>query len=277
MQVASEKKLSRAIVRPPGACFVAGLTRATLGLPDYQRALRQHAAYCEALETSGLTLTRLEADERFPDSTFVEDTAVMIITYDGGSDSRSEKNIWRSILTRPGAPSRRGEEQSIEEILTQLGLETCAISRPGTVDGGDICETEDHFFIGISERTNEAGASQLADLLKAFGYTSSIVDIRDLKTILHLKSGLAYLGDNRLVVIETLWAQAVLEDYDRVLLKNDEAYAANCVRVNDFVLVAAGFPRFDRKLQDLGYKTLALEMSEFQKMDGGLSCLSLRF
>lgn len=277
MRVVSEKKLSRAIVRPPGASFVTGLTRATLGPPDYQSALRQHAAYCAALETSGLTLTRLKPDERFPDSTFVEDTAVMIITHDEGNDSRAEKTTWQSILTRPGAPSRRGEEQSIEQILTQLGLETFAISPPGTVDGGDICETEDHFFIGISERTNEDGASQLADLLKSFGYTASIVDTRDWKTILHLKSGLAYLGDNRLVVIEALRTQAVFEGYELVPVKNDEAYAANCVRVNDFVLVAAGFPRLDGALQDLGYKTLALEMSEFQKLDGGLSCLSLRF
>ena len=277
MQVVSGKKLSRAIVRPPGASFVAGLTRAALGPPDYQRALRQHAAYCEALKTCGLTLTHLEADERFPDSTFVEDTAVMIISHNDGSNSRSEKTTFRSILTRPGAPSRRGEQQSIEQTLTKLGLETCAISPPGTVDGGDICETESHFFIGISERTNEAGASQLADLLKSFGYTSSIIDIRDWKTILHLKSGLAYLGDNRLVVIEALRTQAVFKGYELLPVENDEAYAANCVRVNDRVLVAAGFPRFERTLKDLGYKTLALEMNEFQKLDGGLSCLSLRF
>ena len=271
-----DKKLSRAIVRPPGASFVAGLTRANLGPPNYEHALRQHAAYCDALESCGLTLMRLEPDERFPDSTFVEDTAIMISSrVSGDSSTRTAPQI--AIMTRPGAPSRRGEGQSIEQTLTELGLETYAIPPPGTVDGGDICETEDHFFIGLSERTNEAGASQLADLLKSFGYTSSIVDIRHLKTILHLKSGLAYLGDNRLVVIEALRSQAVLQDYELVAVENDEGYAANCVRVNDHMLLAAGFPRFERTLKDLGYKTVTLQMGEFQKLDGGLSCLSLRF
>ena len=271
------KKLSRAIVRPPGVSFVAGLTRATLGPPNYQRALRQHAAYCDALESCGLTLTRLEPDERFPDSTFVEDTAIVISSRVSGDSSPSATAPQIVIMTRPGAPSRRGEVQSIKQTLTELGLETYAISPPGTVDGGDICETEDHFFIGISERTNEAGASQLAALFESVGYTASPIDIRQLKTILHLKSGLAYLGDNRLVVIEALAIQVVLEGYELVAVENDEAYAANCVRVNDRVLVAADFPRFERTLKDLGYKTVALEMSEFQKLDGGLSCLSLRF
>jgi dimethylargininase len=272
-----DKKLSRAIVRPPGVSFVAGLTRAKLGPPNYQRALWQHAAYCDALESCGLTLMRLEPDERFPDSTFVEDTAIMISSRVSGVSSPTATAPQIAIMTRPGAPSRRGEGQSIEQTLTQSGLATYAISPPGTVDGGDICETEDHFFIGVSERTNETGASQLADLLESFGYTASIVDIRHLKTILHLKSGMAYLGDNRLVVIEALGSQAVFKGYELVAVENDEAYAANCVRVNDRVLVAADSPGFERTLKDLGYKTITLEMSEFQKLDGGLSCLSLRF
>jgi dimethylargininase len=272
-----DKKLSRAIVRPPGASFVAGLTRAKLGLPDYHSALRQHAAYCDALESCGLTLTRLEPDERFPDSTFVEDTAILISRRVSGQGSSCAAAATMAVMTRSGAPSRRGEGQSIAQTLTELGLETAAISTPGTVDGGDICEAESHFFIGISERTNEAGASQLADLLKSLGYISSFVDIRNLDPILHLKSGVAYLGDNRLVVIETLRAEAVFKGYELLAVENDEAYAANCVRINDRVLVAAGFPRFERTLKDLGYKTLPLEMNEFQKLDGGLSCLSLRF
>ena len=277
MQIVNEKNLSRAIVRPPGVSFVAGLTRTKLGLPDYHRALRQHAAYCDALESCGLTLTRLEPDEQFPDSTFVEDTAILISSRVSGPGSPCATAAPLAVMTRPGAPSRRGEAQSIAQTITELGLETAAISTPGTVDGGDICETESHFFIGISERTNEAGASQLADLLKSLGYISSFVDIRNLDAILHLKSGVAYLSDNRLVVIEALRTQAVFKGYELLPVENDEAYAANCVRVNDRVLVAAGFPRFERTLKDLGYKTLALEMSEFQKLDGGLSCLSLRF
>jgi dimethylargininase len=158
------------------------------------------------------------------------------------------------------------------------------------MDGGDVCEAGNHFFIGISERTNEAGAQQLAALLAPQGYTSSFVDIRgtgvppvihaqDARAteILHLKSGLAYLGDNRLVVTEALADRAEFAGYDLIQVDADEEYAANCVRVNDSVLIAAGFPRLEGRLSDQNYQTIALEMSEFQKMDGGLSCLSLRF
>jgi len=266
-------RLSRAIARAPGASFVLGLTHANLGRPDYQLALSQHAAYCRALGNCGLTLTRLEPDERFPDSTFVEDTAVIIPSHDETHDSEKRK----AIITRPGAASRRGEERIIKQTLTQLGLEIFEIAPPGTVDGGDICETDDHFFIGISERTNEAGAGQFADLLSSFGYTSTLVDVRGSDTILHLKSGLAYLGNNRLVVIDALATDSALRGYELVHVGSDDEYAANCLRVNDYLLVAAGFPRFEQSLQGLGFETIALRMSEFQKLDGGLSCLSLRF
>jgi dimethylargininase len=247
-----------------------------MGAPDYQRALQQHGAYCEALEICGLTLTRLEPDEGFADSTFVEDTAV-ITTRQGEIESASGAAPQIAILTRPGAPSRRGEVTTIEQTLTELGLETRAISAPGTVDGGDICEAEGHFFIGISQRTNEAGGSQLSNLLNSCGKTMSMVDIRNMETILHLKSGLAFIGDNRLVVTNALRTRPVFAGYELVSVEDDEAYASNCVRINEHVLVASGFPRFERKLNDLGYKTVALDMGEFQKLDGGLSCLSLRF
>jgi dimethylargininase len=270
---------TRAIVRPPAANFAEGLTTADLGTPDYERALKQHEAYCRALEQCGLTLTRLETDPLHPDSAFVEDTAVL-----------TDKC---AVLTRPGAPSRVGEVVSIKKVLTDFYSDMLSIQPPGTVDGGDVCEAGEHFFIGISERTNEAGARQLADLLMPFGYTTSFVDIRglnDMKSvpravatgsvsagILHLKSGLACLDDNRLVVIDELTHRAEFAKYGLVRVNHEETYAANCVQVNDHVLVAAGFPDLEGKLGARGYQTIALDMSEFQKMDGGLSCLSLRF
>jgi dimethylargininase len=254
---------SRAIVRPPGTNYADGLTRIELGAPDYDRALRQHAAYCEALERCGLELTHLEADERYPDSTFVEDTSVLIPA--------------GAILTRPGAASRLGEVESIKETVARLCSRVDSIQEPGTLDGGDVCKAGNHFFIGLSERTNEAGAGQLAELLTSYGYTSSFVDIRNMKDILHLKSGLASLGDNRLVVIETLANREEFRGYELVRVNADEEYAANCVHVNDYLLVAARYPVFEQTLRGLGYETIALEMTEFQKMDGGLSCLSLRF
>jgi len=254
---------SRAIIRPPGTNYAEGLTRVALGAPDYERALQQHAAYCEALQRCGLKLIHLEADERYPDSTFVEDTAVLIPA--------------GAILTRPGATSRMGEVESIKGTLSRFCPRIDSIQEPGTVDGGDICEAGNHFFIGLSNRTNEAGALQLAKLLASYGYTSSFVDIRNVKDILHLKSGLAYLGDNRLVVIEALAYRQEFNGYELVGVNVDEEYGANCVRINDYVLVAAGYPVFEQTLRGAGYKTIALEMTEFQKMDGGLSCLSLRF
>jgi dimethylargininase len=145
------------------------------------------------------------------------------------------------------------------------------------VDGGDICEAEEHFFIGLSHRTNEDGARQLATHLAGLGYTSSTVDVRPMTSILHLKSGIAYIGDNTLVVMEEMAGNEQFRGFEVISVSAEESYAANCVRVNDRVLAAAGFPRFTGKLRARGFDRLVLDMSEFQKMDGGLSCLSLRF
>jgi dimethylargininase len=268
---------SKAIVRQPGANYADGLTTARLGAPDYELALSQHALYCEALEQCGLKLSRLDADEEYPDSTFVEDTAVIIGTVPGVSSSACWAYDTKAILTRPGSPCRVGEVDRINSVLSQFCTELHSIHEPGTLDGGDICEAEDHFFIGVSQRTNESGAQQLAGLLRSYGYTSSFVDVRGVKSILHLKSGLAYLGDNRLVAIDALANRKEFQRYELVLVTTGEEYAANCIRVNDCVLLAAGFPQFEQALRDLGYTTKALAMTEFQKMDGGLSCLSLRF
>ena len=151
------------------------------------------------------------------------------------------------------------------------------ITAPGTLDGGDICEAGDHFFIGISERTNLDGAKQLSEILGQLGYTSELVDIRGIAGILHLKSGIAYLGEGRLALIDALASHPAFRRYEIIHLAPEENYAANCVRINDYVLTAAGFPCFHEALQDAGYRLLPLDMSEYQKMDGGLSCLSLRF
>ncbi|MBA2702916.1 MAG: N(G),N(G)-dimethylarginine dimethylaminohydrolase [Blastocatellia bacterium] len=255
---------TRAIVRPPAPNFAQGLTTAGLGAPDYERALEQHEAYCAALARCGLTVTRLEPDPNHPDSTFVEDTAIVTTNH-------------CAVLTRPGAPSRAGEVERMGRALAEFFPNLSSIGAPGTVDGGDVCEAGSHFFIGLSQRTNEAGAQHLTELLAPFDYTCSLVDIREERSLLHLKSGIAYLGNNRLVVTEAIAGRAEFAGYNLVIVDSAEAYAANCVSVNDFVLVAAGHPIFEGKLPELGYQTIALEMTEFQKMDGGLSCLSLRF
>jgi dimethylargininase len=256
-------KFSQAIVRPPSTSFPEGLTQADLGVPDLELTMQQHATYCAALEKCGLSLTRLEPDPRYPDSTFVEDTAILT--------ARS------AILTHPGAVSRRGEVPSVEAALAQIYPSLTTIKPPGTLDGGDVCQVEDHFFIGLSARTNEAGAQQLTDFLEEDGYTVSLVDIQGLESTLHLKSGMANLGDRRLVLTQEMETQDAFQGYEIITVVQEENYAANCLRVNDFVLIPAGHPRTEAKISKLGYTTLTLEMSEFEKMDGGLSCLSLRF
>ena len=181
---------TRAIVRPPAATFADGLTTAGLGPPDLPAALAQHAAYVAALEACGLAVTRLPPDDRFPDSTFVEDTAVLA------------RGL--AVLCRPGAPSRAGEVEAIRPALDAFFPSSAAIEAPGTVDGGDVCEAGDHVFIGVSERTNEEGARQLASLLATRGLGSTLVDVRGIPGLLHLKSGIAWLGGRTLALTDAL-------------------------------------------------------------------------
>lgn len=251
------------IARAPGSNFASGLTTADLGTPAFDLVLTQHLRYCEALQQCGLELSVLAPDLRHPDSTFVEDTA--ILTARG------------AILTRPGALSREGEVEAIRSAISSYFPSLLTIDAPGTVDGGDICEAEDHFFIGLSLRTNEEGARQLAAHLAGLGYTSSTIDVRAMTTILHLKSGISYIGDNTLVVIDELAGNPQFSPYERIVVNPAESYAANCVRVNKYVLLPSGFPQIAAELRQRGFHPLNLDMSEFQKMDGGLSCLSLRF
>jgi dimethylargininase len=252
-----------AIVRIPGSNFAEGLTTVNLGVPCYDNVMQQHSRYLKALQECGLTITILDADVRYPDSTFVEDTA--ILTPRG------------AILARPGAPSRQGEVAAIRRTVGSFFPSTLEIEAPGTVDGGDICEAEDHFFLGLSNRTNEEGLRQLAGYLGSQGYTSSVIDVRGMSSILHLKSGISYIGKNTMVAMEEMAEDGLFGNYELIQVSTEESYAANCVRVNERVLVAAGHARLIGELDDRGFRPLALDMSEFQKMDGGLSCLSLRF
>lgn len=255
---------SRAIVRLPARNFAEGLTTSSPGDADYGLALIQHQYYCDALDSLGLKLVRLPPDEQHPDSTFVEDTAVVT------------KRC--AVIARPGAASRQGEVDAIRDALTTCYADLRTIEEPGTLDGGDVCQVDNHFFIGVSARTNHEGATQLAKFLKEFGYTSTLVDIRELTPkLLHLKSGLAYLGNNRLVVDGALAPRAEFQGFEKIRLAGGEGYAANCLAFDNTVVVASGYPGFESQLQRLGYRTVALDMSEFQKMDGGLSCLSIRF
>lgn len=253
---------TRAIVRPPPATFAAGITQANEGAPDLALALRQHRAYCQALADCGLRVTTLPADSAHPDSCFVEDPA--IITSRG------------AIATHSGAPSRAGEVEGIIEALRDWFPDIARIAAPGTLDGGDICEADGHFLIGLSSRTNEEGARQLAEILETRGYRSSFIDMCKSPRLLHLKTGMTYLGDGRMLLTQDVSVTGALQPYELIVVPEAERYAANCIRINDRVLIAAGYPEIADTLAGLGYDTLPLQMSEFRKMDGSLTCLSLR-
>ena len=250
---------SEAIVRAVPGTLDAGITSANLGRPDYEKAREQHDSYVSALERCGLEVTVLDADERYPDSVFVEDTAVVTDRC--------------AIVANPGAERRRGEVPEVEKVLSGLYENVERITSPGTLDGGDVLQVGDHFYVGLTRRTNREGADQLAEILRGYGFGASFVGLR---RFLHLKTGVAYLGGDDLVVTGELVANGEFECFDKFTVAPEEEYCANCIRVNGPVLVAAGYERTKEKLAERGYEVIELEMSEFRKLDGGLSCLSLR-
>ena len=254
--------MHHALVRPPADTYASGLTQSREGPPDLKLALAQHGAYCQALRDAGTQVTVMPPDPQYPDSCFVEDPA--IITPRG------------AIAMRPGAPSRQGEVASVVAALKRWYPDIPQITAPGTVDGGDVCEADGHYFIGMSSRTNPAGADQLAALLADLGYRASILDLRANRRLLHLKTGMAYVGEGRIVATADVPQSDDLAAYERIPVAEDERYAANCIRVRDRVLIAAGNPKLAEALADCGYDLRCVTMSEFRKMDGGLSCLSLR-
>lgn len=251
---------STAIVRTPGKSMINGLTTAHLGVPDYERALVQHQSYIKALTECGLNVTVMPADEDFPDSTFVEDAALL--------------TLYCAIITNPGAASRKGETLKIREAVSRFYSDIEEISEPGSVEAGDVLMVGEHYYIGLSGRTNLAGSNQLIRILENYGMTGSIIE---LEHVLHLKTGVAYLEHNNLVVSGEFVNKREFAGFDKIVVPDEEAYAANCIWVNDTVLVPAGYPVTARKISDLGYSVVEIEMTEFQKLDGGLSCLSLRF
>jgi dimethylargininase len=249
-----------AIVRKPCPEMIHGLTSATLGKPDFQKALMQHSQYVDALHSSGLSVRILEADSRFPDSVFVEDVALCVPGC--------------AVITNPGAPSRNGERLAMKPVLQSYYEKIESIELPGTLDAGDVMMVGTHFYIGISERTNLAGANQMVRILEGYGMTGSKVPLHEM---LHLKSGLSYLEENNLLISGEFINHPAFKGFHRIEVDPDESYAANSLWVNSKVLVAAGFPGTREKIERAGYTTISIDVSEFQKLDGGLSCLSLRF
>ncbi len=250
--------LTRAILRRPGPDFAAGITTANLGAPDPSRMLAQHAAYADALRAAGLELEVLDPLAGFPDAYFVEDVAVVVPEL--------------AVVARPGAASRRGEAETIVPVLARERV-LARLEHPATLDGGDVLIAGRTVFIGLSARTNEEGAGQLARLLEPHGYRSRMVLVA---SGLHLKSSVSWLGGETLLISAQFADRPEFRAYRRVVVEADEEPACNSLLVNGTLLTPAGFPKTRAQLDGIGLRVIELDVSEARKMDGGLTCMSLR-
>lgn len=249
---------TQAILRVPGNT-AAGLTTANLGLPDQEKTREQFQAYVECLSKLGLVLHIMPQLAGFPDAHFVEDTAVVMPEC--------------SILTHPGALARRGEVASVAHLLPH-SRPCYRLSEAAHLDGGDVLMVDKQFFVGLSSRTDETGAREFAAIVEKYGYRVSSIEVA---AGLHLKSIVNYVGKNTLVVSELGIAHPAFADFAKIVLKPEEEYAGNTLWINNHLITPQGYPHTLAQLQQLDLPITCLDTSEFRKMDGGLTCLSLRY
>jgi dimethylargininase len=207
----------------------------------------------------GLETIILEPLNDYPDAYFVEDVAVVTAE--------------AAVITYPGASARQGEQTYIEKILADF-KPLSHIRPPGTLEGGDIMQVDKRIFAGLTDRSNQAGITQLGELLKPYGYTVIPTPVPE---GLHLKSSVNYIGKNTILVTPAFAELPELAGFNQILVDEAEAYAANTLLVNDRLITPKGFPDTYLKLVNAGFEVIELDVSEVRKMDGGLSCLSLRF
>jgi dimethylargininase len=252
-------EFSRAISRKPGPDFGDGITSAGLGPARYDLMMDQHRAYVRTLRHLGVEVEVLEPLQGCPDAHFVEDTAVVFAE--------------AAVITRPGAEARRHEVQAIEPALAKHRA-IHRIQPPGRIDGGDVLQLGRSFFIGLSGRTDQIGASQLGRIVEGFGYSWTTVPVA---SGLHLRANLNPVSDDTLLVTPEMASLDAVRQYRTIVLQDDERYAANTLLINGHLITPRGFPRVLDELGRLGLPVVELDVSEARKMDGGLTCLSLRF
>jgi dimethylargininase len=251
---------THAIVRNVPSSFHRAIRPAGSSEPiDTDLARQQHRLYCSALERLGLSLLAIASDDELPDCCYVEDAALVI-----GN---------KGIITAPGAAARRGETAAVEEMLGDH-KEIHRIEGPATLDGGDVLRIDDRVYVGLSERTNEDAVEQLANLVAGDGYEVVAIEVRD---ILHLKSACTYLGGDVIT-----WLPGHLEDpafarYQKIAVPPREAHAANCLSVNGTVLIPTGAPETRARIEQAGFETVEIDISESSKTGGGLTCTSILF
>ena len=254
-------RFTRAITRRPAPSVVHGLRAEDHGDPDFEQMLRDHAHYVATLRQAGASVTELPALEDYPDSVFVEDVALCLPE--------------AAILMRPGAPTRAGEVACMAPVLRDFFDEVVDLTGPGFVEGGDILVTSSEILVGRSERTDAEGVSELAGIVERWGY--SLREVHTPPGVLHFKTDCSLLDEETILATPRLDASGCFQDYRVIHTADGEEAAANTIRYNDLVLMPEGFPRTRERLQQAGYEVREINNSECARLDGGMSCLSLRF
>ncbi|MBN9671189.1 dimethylarginine dimethylaminohydrolase family protein [Roseibium aggregatum] len=254
-------RFTHAITRIPADSVANGLRAVDAGDPSGAAFRAEHALYVKALENAGLKVDVLPALEAYPDSCFVEDPAFCLPE--------------GAIRLRPGAPSREGEGREIVPALEARFSKVVDLPGTGHVDGGDILTLDDTIVIGLSARTDEEGAEAFAGLLRSWGYRAEVCETPE--GVLHFKTACSTLGDNVILATRIMADSGFFGDRKVVVVPDGEEYAANVIRVNDVVLVPEGYRKTLEVIEGAGFKTVVLPTHEARKVDGGLSCLSLRF
>jgi dimethylargininase len=247
-----------ALVRPPNCDMDAGQRTFVGSVPvDFERALAQHAAYVKALEACGCRVISLPPLPALPDATFVEDVAIVLDEM--------------AILGSPGAASRRAEIALMEPEIGAFRPLT-RIEHPATLEGGDVLRVGRTLWVGNSTRTNAAGIAALARIVGSRGYTVETVPVRG---ALHLKTGCTALPDGRLLLNPEWLDLAPLARFERIEIPRAEPFAANVLPLGNRILCAAEYPQTAALLAAEGYDILPVEISEFAKAEGGVTCLSI--
>jgi len=251
---------TRALTRGIPNTYEAAVVETSPSEPfDLPLARSQHQAYVHALRQASLEIIELPPDDRFPDCCFVEDCALVA---DGVA-----------LITNPGTSSRRGEQEAIKEVLSR-SFRIEKMTMPAMLEGGDCLRVGKRLFVGKSDRTNEAGIERVREVFEPQGFGITAIPVTD---VLHLKCVCSGLGTDKIVLGERTIPREYFGDVDVVEIPNHEAYAANCVSINNTVLMASGFPEMRRTIESLGFNIVPLETSEIRKADGSLTCLSILF
>ncbi len=248
-----------AVTRIPALSAVDGLRAQDIGSPDMSVMLAQHRDYITALKTAGMVVVELPGLDDFPDAQFVEDTALCLPGL--------------AIMMRPGAETRRGEVPPMREALTLIFDEIADIT-DGFIEAGDILVTSREVLVGRSARTDDAGIAHLKAILDMHGYALRVVDTPH--DVLHFKTDCGLVADDAVVATKRLAASGCFDGYTVHIIPDGEEAAANMIRVNDHIIMPSGFSATEAMLNDLGYQVLTVGNSECEKIDGGMSCLSLR-